>query len=483
LAYGLLFGAMIPAYVMILVLEGLFTGTRQYLLSLILLMAFVVFAGLLVNLKERLQLTVGKVFFTKQHDAYDALDHFSIAMRNILDLKALMERTLTTLSQALGIEKISIFLFDEQKDEYVLSAACGMTEIRLRTVRITSNHLLPQYLQETGQVLVKEELELNAGHLGGFSKGITGTLDDLESELCMPLRNQDRLIGLMNLGPKPNRALYTKDDLRNLSMLAASAASAFANASLHQQEKDTQRREKYTERAHAFETIAGGFAHEIRNPLVSIKTFLQLAPFRKDDPEFMESFRQIVINDTARIERLSGEVLGFARLHEPQYEEADLNNVVECALRSIETRAQSEGVALVFEKAPDLPLVWVDSQQLHQVFVNLDINALDAMEVVETRQLITKTRRLAKPDGLWIQIEITDTGTGIPPDTLDTIFVPFFTTKHESREREGTGLGLSICQRIVEAHGGYFEVKSKVGYGTTFYVNMPVHEPSQHRKR
>jgi signal transduction histidine kinase len=265
-------------------------------------------------------------------------------------------------------------------------------------------------------------------------------------------------------------------------MLAASAASAFENAALHEQEKETQRREKYAERAHAFETIAGGFAHEIRNPLVSIKTFLQLAPLRKDDPEFMESFRQIVISDTARIERLSGEVLGFARLHEPQHEQADLNNVVECALRSIETRAQSEGVALVFEKALGLPSAWVDSQQLHQVLVNLHINALDAMETVRVRRLITKIRPLAKPDGAWIQIEITDTGTGIPPDILDTIFVPFFTTKHESRDHEGTGLGLPICQRIVEAHGGYFDVKSEVGCGTTFYVNLPVHERADNRK-
>ena len=111
---------------------------------------------------------------------------------------------------------------------------------------------------------------------------------------------------------------------------------------------------------------------------------------------------------------------------------------------------------------------------MRQVLANLYINALDAMEARGEGQIITKTCGLMKPDGRWAQIEITDSGVGMPPDTLEKIFVPFFTTKHESKEREGTGLGLPICQRIIVAHGGYIEVKSEMGKGTTFMVNLPV---------
>jgi signal transduction histidine kinase len=124
--------------------------------------------------------------------------------------------------------------------------------------------------------------------------------------------------------------------------------------------------------------------------------------------------------------------------------------------------------------APDLPHAWIDNQQIHQVLANLYINALDAMAAGEGSQIITKTYRLTKRDGVWVRIEITDTGCGMLPDTLEKIFVPFFTTKHESKEREGTGLGLAICQRIVVGHGGYIEVKSEIGRGTTFLVNLPV---------
>jgi signal transduction histidine kinase len=466
--------ALTPAYFVILGVVWIFTGTTYYLLAGVLLTILVALAELLVNVRKGMEQVVGKALFPHQHNAYDALNAFSSAMRSILELKALTEKTVSILSQALSIQKISIFLLDKEKEEYVLTAVHGIHTTRLRALTIGSKELLPQYLQERSQAILKEELEQRGDTPGVFSKRIIGTLDDLEAELCLPLQNQGSLIGFINLGPKANRGMYTHEDLENLSILAASAASAFENAAFHQLEKDVQRREKHDERAHAFETIAGGFAHEIRNPLVSINTFLELVPLRKDDPEFMEEFRKVVMNDSARIERLSGEVLGFARLHEPQRHEESFNDVVASSLCAIEPRAQSKAVVLRTELAPDLPHVWIDNQQIHQVLANLYINALDAMEAGGGNEILTKTCRLTKPDGVWVRIEITDTGCGMPPDTLERIFVPFFTTKHESKEREGTGLGLAICQRIVVAHGGYIEVKSEIGKGTTFLVNLPV---------
>jgi signal transduction histidine kinase len=466
--------ALTPAYFVILGVVWAFTGKTYYLLAGVLLTLLVALAELLVNVRKGMEQVVGKALFPHQHNTYNALNDFSNAMRSILELKALTEKTVSILSQALSIQKISIFLLDKEKDEYVLTAVQGVNENRLRAVTISSKELLPQYLQERSQAILKEELEQRGDTPGVFSKRIIGTLDDLEAELCLPLQNQGVLIGFINLGPKASRGMYTHEDLKTLTILAASAASAFENAAFHQLEKDVQRREKHDERAHAFETIAGGFAHEIRNPLVSINTFLELVPLRKDDPEFMEEFRKVVMNDSARIERLSGEVLGFARLHEPQRQESNLNDLVASSLRAIEPRAQSKAVVLRTELAPDLPHVWIDDQQIHQVLANLYINAFDAMATRGGDQILTKTCRLTKPDGVWVQIEVTDTGCGMRPDTLENIFVPFFTTKHESKEREGTGLGLAICQRIVVAHGGYIEVKSEIGKGTTFLVNLPV---------
>ena len=136
---------------------------------------------------------------------------------------------------------------------------------------------------------------------------------------------------------------------------------------------------KRTDRLKSLETIAGGFAHEIRNPLTSIKTFIQLAPERKDDADFIREFSRIVLDDVYRIERLIEEILDYARYMEPKLTEEDVNDIVSSCLYFIEVKADSHGIKIEKELAPDLPRVMLDRQQIKQVFLNLFLNAMDAM--------------------------------------------------------------------------------------------------------
>ncbi|MGH7254260.1 MAG: histidine kinase dimerization/phospho-acceptor domain-containing protein, partial [Nitrospirales bacterium] len=122
------------------------------------------------------------------------------------------------------------------------------------------------------------------------------------------------------------------DDLNLLTTLAQNAAIAMDNALLYEDLKRSQLLMRRTDRLRSLETIAGGFAHEIRNPLTSIKTFIQLAPERKDDPEFMEHFGKVVGDDVDRIERLIQEILDYARYMEPKFTEEDLNEIVTSCL-------------------------------------------------------------------------------------------------------------------------------------------------------
>jgi signal transduction histidine kinase len=230
---------------------------------------------------------------------------------------------------------------------------------------------------------------------------------------------------------------------------------------------------KRTDRLKSLETIAGGFAHEIRNPLTSIKTFIQLAPERKDDPDFIRDFSRIVLDDVYRIERLIEEILDYARYMEPKLTEEDINDIVSSCLYFIEVKADSRGIKIEKELASDLPRVMLDRQQIKQVFLNLFLNALDAMSE-RGGVLRVRTKALAKPGGRpWVQIETVDTGTGIPEGNLEHIFDPFFTTKHQSGEHEGTGLGLTIVHQIIEEHHGEIRVASVAGNGTTFLINLP----------
>ena len=136
---------------------------------------------------------------------------------------------------------------------------------------------------------------------------------------------------------------------------------------------------KRTDRLKSLETIAGGFAHEIRNPLTSIKTFIQLAPERKDDADFIREFSRIVLDDVYRIERLIEEILDYARYMEPKLTEEDVNDIVSSCLYFIEVKADSRGIKIEKELVPDLPRVMLDRQQIKQVFLNLFLNAMDAM--------------------------------------------------------------------------------------------------------
>jgi signal transduction histidine kinase len=280
------------------------------------------------------------------------------------------------------------------------------------------------------------------------------------------------MIGFMNLGHKANLNMYTQEDLSLLFTLAQNAAIALDNALLYEDLRKQKALIHRTDRLRSLETIAGGFAHEIRNPLTSIKTFVQLSPQRKDDPEFFGEFSAVVCEDVARIERLIQEILDYAKYGEPKFQEEDLNEVVSSCLYFIKVSADTQSIGIDQELAEGLAPVMLDRQQIKQVLLNLFMNALHAM--AEGDRLAVRTHALHKRDGgKWVQVEVSDTGCGIPAADLDHIFDPFYTTKHASEEREGTGLGLTIVHQIIEEHGGYIEVQSEVGRGTTFFVNLP----------
>ena len=460
-------------YFALLMLIRLFTDSMQYLLAGVLLATSLVFAGLLVNLPRQMEKVTAKALFRKRYDAYETLTAFSKAMVTILDLDALNNTIMTTLSKVMGIDKISLFLLDKERGYYALAAAHGIGIPELGASRFTSNDGLPHYLAQAKTTVVREELKYIP-----YSKAmqpIVHILQKLEAEVCIPLINKEHLIGFINLGRRQDKDPYSQEDLGLLTILAQNAAVALDNAVLYEDLKRSKILMRRTDRLRSLETIAGGFAHEIRNPLTSIKTFVQLAPERRDDDEFIGQFSHVAIEDVHRIERLIQEILDYARYMEPKFTEEDINEVVASCLYFVEVKASSKSISIQKDLARDLPRVSLDRQQIKQVLLNLFLNALDAIGDGGGR-LTVKTRRLSKPSGDgWVQVEVADTGAGIGTVDLEHIFDPFYTTKHESGEREGTGLGLTIVHQIIEEHHGYIEVESKVGTGTNFFVNLPVH--------
>jgi signal transduction histidine kinase len=220
-------------------------------------------------------------------------------------------------------------------------------------------------------------------------------------------------------------------------------------------------------------TIAAGVAHEIRNPLASIKTFAQLMPERMDDPEFKNEFSKLVLKDVDRITKVIESMLAFARPAQVNIMEQPSNDLVEEAILLVQPRLKAKRIELT-RGFHGNPIVKVDKHQILQVLVNLLSNAADALPTQGKIRVSTGVGQLDIVGGgngnrNFAVIEVSDNGPGIPPAVRNRLFDPFFTTK-----KEGTGLGLSISQKIARDHGGAITVSSVEGKGTTFQVNLPL---------
>ena len=225
-----------------------------------------------------------------------------------------------------------------------------------------------------------------------------------------------------------------------------------------------------TEQLRVCGELSTGIAHEIKNPLAGIKVSMEVL---REEPDISEENRDIllkVIKEVKRIELLLKALLNFARPPKPKFTSTNINNIIDISLAfSIKTPHPStdstKAINVLKDIDNNLPMIMADQMQLQQIFLNLMLNAVDAMPDGGT--LAIKTFQYLEKNS--IQIEISDTGKGIHEEILEKIFQPFFTTK-----LKGSGMGLAISKRIVEEHGGSINVKSTQNRGTTFTILFPI---------
>jgi two-component system sensor histidine kinase HydH len=214
--------------------------------------------------------------------------------------------------------------------------------------------------------------------------------------------------------------------------------------------------------------MAAGVAHEIRNPLSSIKG---LASFFADQFEYGSDSQEaavVMVQEVDRLNRVITELLDFARPTDLKRKSTDLASLVTRSLRLIQKEAANQNITINLQPEDDICPVRIDPDRMAQCLLNLYLNAIQAME-----NSGTLTVRISVDNDQYVHITVSDTGRGIHPEKLDKIFDPYFTTK-----KTGTGLGLAIVHKIVEAHQGQMKVKSTPGQGTSFTVIIPC----QHRE-
>lgn len=229
-------------------------------------------------------------------------------------------------------------------------------------------------------------------------------------------------------------------------------------------------------------TLAAGMAHEIKNPLVTIKTFAQLLPERHEDEDFRKEFSSLVALEVSRIDSIVNQLLSFSKPSQPNLVPMKLHETVEKTLKLIHEQLSQKNIKLINHLEASHDLISGDADLLTQSLVNFNLNAIEAIESdgiidVTSSNCSYRFARDDDPDDAvtktCIRLQISDTGKGIARDQLQKIFDPFFTNKSE-----GTGMGLSVAHGIIHEHHGAIEVDSKQGKGTTFSIYIPILEES-----
>jgi signal transduction histidine kinase len=366
----------------------------------------------------------------------------------VRDLQSVLGAVVARLHEALGGEPVTAWALRENGEPYVAAAAfSGVPPAEPVRSAFDALSELP------GPVELRDP---------GHPEGICQLADRLRCSAAAPVRAGDGtpmavlLVG--DGGAVRPRTLAALDTARR--RLESPLAAALAMGRLRQLDDQVCR----IDRLAALGSLANEIAHEVRNPLVSIKTFLQLLPERRDDPAFFTEFFEVASSELRRMERLLDVVLHHGRPATAAAGggSADVAASFDVVTTLVRHRAAKRGIALVSEADTGLPKVGLSDDALRQVVLNLSMNAIDAVGDGGAVRL----RAVSERDG--VAVTVSDTGPGIPEALRARVFEPFFSTRSEGPG----GLGLAITRRLVEGAGGDIVVASSDG-GAEFRLFLP----------
>ena len=422
-------------------------------------------------IQEPMHRAMHQIIVKDKYQYHKVLEEFGRHLLNLVDLKRLLEKFGEATGSHMGIESMAIFLHDGEKDHLSLAWSQGLPEGELSEFSLDPQGACLLFLAKKKEAVLRVDMERatdcpeNEDLLKRFEK--------YGWEVLLPLVDMDRMMGLILLGPRRGRTMYFEQDLELLNSLAGQLTIAIPNAKIFENLKKSHRIMRRADRLASVGTLIASLAHEIRNPLVSIKTFTQLLPERMDDEEFRNYFLKVASGEIDRLTILINELIGFARPAEPNLKGEDVNALLEKIERLLVGEARKKNIQITKEYASDLPPIMVDAEQIKQVFLNILLNAIQAIAVEEGGQIRIKTRMVQVPreesSEAFISIEIQDNGQGIPKENLERIFDPFFSTLPD-----GSGLGMTISHQIVHEHGGFIDLESDLGKGTRLGIFLPL---------
>lgn len=399
---------------------------------------------------------------------FESLASVSQTINSTLNLDDALSVITREACQLMDAKMASLLLLDEKREWLELRASHGAGPAYLNKPRLSMAESL------VGNVVRRRRpiQDMSVQTSGRYQNVSMARQEGLVALLSVPLLFGGQALGVLNVY-KGEPHIFSNEEVRILAALAELSGIAIEKARLYERIVDVEEQLRQNERLSALGLLAAEVAHEIRNPLTVMKMLFHSMDlqFPAGDPRGQDS--KIMGEKMDHLNRVVEQVLDFARSTEPRLAPVNVNQLLDDLSLLTRHKLRQQRVEVVRELDPQLPPVMADATQLEQAFLNLTLNAVEAMP--EGGRLTITTRGLRQPrtrkEPTHVHIEFSDTGAGMSEEQQKKAFSSLLATT----KAKGTGLGLAIVARVIETHRGEVQVHSKPGKGTTFGIWLPVH--------
>lgn len=418
--------------------------------------------------------------FKEQKHYQSAIDEFALKTTKIFQMEKLVDFIFKTIVENLKVKYASVWLRSPKSGSFNIVCSEGFKKDDLK-INVSDNNPMISYLARVKEPIVKEELEKRLPP--EIFEEIENDFNLLNAQISAPIIADDELKGIITLGERSNKKMYFDEDISFLKTIMNQASIAIQNVTLHQQVVNM-------EKLSFLGKLSAELAHEIKNPLVTIRTAFELLMSSQSDQKIDEDFKKFIglaLKETNRINNLIRQLLNLGRGLPPKFEWFDLNQVIDDAVLLLKPSIIEKNIEINDLRGDHQFEIYADKDQLRQVFLNIGQNAIEAMrnggrltiEVIpdfgfEQQSEVSECYSEKNTDSVSLRsskaiIKISDTGKGVSKEELEYIFEPFYTGKIS-----GTGLGLAIVNNIIKEHNGNIKVDSLEGLGTTFTLELPM---------
>lgn len=398
-------------------------------------------------------------FYLRQMELHGLIDTSRLIHSSIHDLDMLLRLIVRVTMEMLGVEGISVVLYDEEEDNLIFYAVTGEKSAELTSFRLVEGEGIAGNCIANKSAILVNNVQ-NDARFSQRADNVTGFTT--RSILCIPLIVDNECIGAIEAVNKEAEEGFGKYDMLLAEAVASQIAVAIHNVRLHEEAIKT-------ERLAAMGQAVTSVAHCVKNMLTGLNGGLYMIQhdLKKLEEDSVNKGFEMMKRNIKRITDLVQDMLAYSKDRKPEYELVEINELADSVVELMQTKAKECNVALSFTPDTSLGEVNADQKGIYRSILNLVSNAIDASQDNENTAVVVKT---GSNDSGELIIDVVDQGCGMDEETIQSIFQPFYSSKGS----RGTGLGLSTTKKIVEEHGGRIQVTSHMGEGSTFSIILPM---------